>query len=443
MKLSGYQEEAVDRLVDNETFGCFDVPGSGKTAVAINACIEAARFPVLVTVPAHLVIQWRDEMVRWGVPAEEIAIAPRGCGVKKRMAALESGCAFTVLSYNSWASDRYRPYLLDRRRGSYVMDEAHRLRKGRPGKGGTWQGIHWLRTKTRSKHMHTPVWWLTGTPMVKDASDLFPLMSMVNPYRYRSRRDWATEMCHTADGPYGLIVGKVRDPQHFRDVIGKHSIRRTWRQIPELRKLQRRDIPLPIELEPSQLLRHRLIKQDYRDPETGEPLDSPSAMVRALRRISMPAKVEAATELLEDHPGRWLILAWYRDSARDLYDAMRQHRPVGHIDGTTPERERERAFATYRDNPNGVLVGTIGSLQEGLNLQCGYQVLFAEEHYLSTANEQSLRRVLRRGQTQPVLIYWMRGLKTYDMRVKRVSEGRAKDIETALDDFLEEEEWRI
>jgi hypothetical protein len=157
----------------------------------------------------------------------------------------------------------------------------------------------------------------------------------------------------------------------------------------------------------------------------------------------MPAKLDAASEVLEDHPGRWLLLAWYKNSAR-LTEAMAKKagRPDGYIDGTIPEKQRRAAFRVYRDNPNGVLVATIGSTKEGFDgLQIGNQVGFLEQHYLSEDNAQAYGRLFRRGQGQPVLCYWFYGRRSFDMRVRRVANNRSTDIRTALGDFLAEEDW--
>src|SRR6185437_2460733 len=316
---------------------------------------------------------------------------------------------------------------------------------GRKGRGGLWGPISQLRTKTRTKHMHTPLWLFTGTPVVKDATDVWPLLYFANPYRYSSRREFALEMCKTTQTPYALHIGPVRDREKFRNLLGKHSIRRTWDQIPELSTLNRRDIQVPLELDPVDLRRHRKIKKEYRDPLTDEALFSSSAMLHALRRLTISDKVDAFTEVVEDTTGRWLCLAWYKDSARLAYDRTKRTLAASgvvpnivYIDGETSERERRRAIDTYNRYPDTILVGTIGALETGLNLQAGYQVAFLEQHWLPSTNEQAVARVLRRGQEQPVLVYWFHCIKTYDMRVKRVSETRGANIEKDLDNFLEE-----
>lgn len=447
MKLSDYQLVGLGRLLAAEkptpTFGLFDVQGAGKTATVIEAYKERNRWPVLITVPAHLVLQWRDELIRWGVPVSEIAYTPRGMSLTKRLHQLEqSDKSVTLVTYNMWANTNYWPYLLQRKWNAFAFDEAHRLRKGKHGKKGWWETVNWLRTKTKSTHLYTPLWLLSGTPMITDATDLWPLLHLAAPRVYRSRDDFAMQYCHTYRGPYSLQIGKLRDTAEFHRLIGRYSIRRTWRNIPELRALTRRDIPVPVELAASELSRHRTIKREYRDPVSDTPLSSSSAMIHALRRLSIGPKVDEWAELVLDHPGRWLVLTWYRDSARLAEaKAVKLFGPtkVGYIDGSSSERQRAIAFNRYKSG--GVLVGTIGALAEGLNLQQGYQVAFLERHWLSTTNEQALARVFRRGQTQPVLIFWLDAPHTFDMRVKRVSEGRAKDIESALDSFLKDEEW--
>lgn len=448
MKPDAHQEKAIDLFIANRTFGCFDVPGSGKTAIAINALDRLGRFPAVITAPAHLVPQWRDQFIAWGFPPEEIAYTPRGCGSTARIEALFSDAAFKIVSYDMWATDRYRQYLLDPENEVYVFDEFHRLRRGgrrkrRSVEGGAFKAVKWLRTKTRSRHMHTPIWSLTGTPIIKDASDIWPFLALANPYRFTSRERFAQDTCYCSYSPYGMQIGKVKDPESFQRLLGKYSIRRTWKDIPELADLSIRHIEVPVELEPRELHRHRTIKADYRDPLTDEPLFSSGAMIRALRQLALPAKLDALSEVLEDHPGRWLLLAWYKNSAREVAALCKKSgRPVGYIDGSVKESERKAAFDLYRRNSHAVMVATIGSTKEGFDgLQLGNQVGFVEQHYLSEENAQAYGRLLRRGQGQPVLAYWFYARRSFDMRVRRVALNRGKGISEALGEYLEEEEW--
>jgi hypothetical protein len=442
LRLSPEQVTAIDLFLANETFACFDPPGAGKTAVAINAIVSHGEFPALVTMPAHLVPQWKLQLELWGVPAEEIAAAPRGCGPTTRMDALTGNCAIALVSYNSWSDPKYRPLLLHRRWCSYTFDESHRLRRG---KGATWHSVKKLREVSNSKHVHTPVWWLSGTPLVKDASDIWPFLFMVNKHRWGNHQKFILNTCVTFQGKYKLEIGAVRDPDAFHRLLGQYSIRRSWRQIPSLAKLQRRDVDLPIELDPATLNRHRVIKRDYTDPVTGEKLGSSAEMVHALRRISVATKVESVTEFVLDHPGRLLLLAWYRDSARSMANAITRVNkvPVAYIDGGTSEAKRAAAIRLYKANKDCVLVGTIGSMKEGWDsLQIGYQALFVEQSFVSVDNDQALHRLLRRGQKRPVMIYWMYALRTFDIRVRKLASTKQDNIEQALGEFLHEEEWR-
>jgi superfamily II DNA or RNA helicase len=445
MKLSAEQLLAVQRCIDNATFGCFDPQGAGKTAVGINAAFAYARYPVLITVPAHLIPQWELQLSLWGVPASDIATAPRGCGRFKRLNALTSGAAFTVMSYNTWSDWDYVPLLLANHWQAFIFDESHRLRKGRRGRKGstsTWEVVQYLRRKSRTKHTHTPIWALTGTPFITNAGDIWPFLWLCNPYRYSNREKWIQETCFTHQGTYKLEIGKVRDKEAFHSALGRYSIRRRWDQLPALASLDRRDIELPVELDPSELARHRSIKKHYYDPSTGTRFESSAEVIHALRRLSVPSKAQAVTEWLTDHPGRVLLLAWYRDTARSLAQAVSKHRHVAYIDGSTSEPNRHKAIAAYKAQRDSVLVGTIGSMKEGWDsLQIGHQVLFAEQHYLSAENEQAVSRVLRRGQSRPVLVTWMYAPKTFDMRVRRLAAKRSENINEALEAFMSEEEW--
>lgn len=392
--------------------------------------------------------QWADQLRLWGVPESEISSTPRGANPHERIEALFANTAFTIVSYEMWTTDRYRQYLLDPDWQAYSFDESHRLRRGgkrrrRSVEGGAFKAVRWLRTKTRSSHMKTPVWWLTGTPIVKDATDVWPFLAIANPYRYTSRSRFAVDTCYVADTPYGLHIGKVRDPKKFHHELSRYSVRRGWHAIPELASLQIRHIDVPVTLDAGTRRRHKTIKEDYRDPATGEPLFTSGAMIRALRSVSMLAKLDALGEILADHPGRWAIYVWYRASGRLVESVARKTgRPVGYIDGSVPESERQEALRRYKANRGGILVATIASSKEGLDgLQVGNQIMFAEQHYLSEENAQAWQRLYRRGQGQPVLAYWLYARGSFDMRVRRIAAKRGEGIEEALREFLEDEEW--
>lgn len=430
------QRVAIKRLVEHVTYGCFDPVGFGKTAVAINAAIETNNFPCLVTVPSHLAEQWRDELQLWGVPSSEIAVFNKDTEAEERSRALTGYGSFNIVSYNTWS--RYPEWLVDRDFRSYVFDEFHRVRKA---KGATWKQISRLRTKTRSKHRSTALWSLTGTPLVRDPADIFPFLYLCEPdrWRYNARLKFAKDWCHTFQGEYSLKIGKVRDPVAYYELLGRYSIRRRWKDVPELAKLQRRDVDVPIRLPENVRRRQQGIKEHWRDPETGEPIVSSGQMAHALRRLSVPHKVKAASELVQDIPGRVIAFSWYRDTARQvLQELIKLKRPISYIDGSTSASQRNAASRSYRANSDAILVATIGAASEGLNLQAGSHVILVEKHYLEASNDQAIGRVLRRGQTQPVIVNELYARGSFDVKVRRIARTRQVSIEHALREYLEE-----
>lgn len=450
MQLSDEQVRAIDLFLANPTYGCFDPPGAGKTAVAINAAIEQDKWPILITMPAHLVPQWKLQFELWGMPENMISAAPRGCGAANRHEALNTNTAVTLVSYNTWSSKAYTKELLNPKWQAFVFDESHRLRRAKNAtavKQTVWSNVRLLRTKTRSKHVNTPIWFLSGTPLVKNGVDIWPFLFLCNKYKYGNKDKFAQNICYTFRGTYGLEIGAVRDPEAFQSLLGRYSIRRSWRQLPGLKDLTVRHVDMPIELSKTELNRHRAIKRDYVDPLTGERLESTSAMLHALRRLSVSAKADALTEWLEDHSGPGmgssLVLCWYRDTCRAMVNAVgNTGRPVVRIDGSTSERDRQVALSLYQRG-NVVLVGTIAAMKEGWDsLQSGHNVVFVEQHYLATDNEQAYKRVARRGQNKPVIVTWMYAPKTIDVRVRRAAKNRGTDIATSLGEFMTGEEWR-
>ena len=79
-----------------------------------------------------------------------------------------------------------------------------------------------------------------------------------------------------------------------------------------------------------------------------------------------------------------------------------------------------------------IVIATMASMQEGVNLQEAKSVVFAEHHYLPSTIEQSMARVRRFGQTDPVNVYHVLAKGTVDASVWRVMLGRHSNVQKAL-----------
>jgi DNA modification methylase len=93
---------------------------------------------------------------------------------------------------------------------------------------------------------------------------------------------------------------------------------------------------------------------------------------------------------------------------------------------------REVLIDEWKASDDGVIVATMGSMQEGVNLQKASNIIFAEHHYLPGTIEQAIARCRRYGQTEPVNVYHVMARGTVDDTVWRVMRGRHSNVTKAL-----------
>ncbi|MCI0564208.1 MAG: phospholipase D-like domain-containing protein, partial [Nitrososphaera sp.] len=119
-----------------------DEVGLGKTlSLAASAMMSALLDdgPVLVLCPSTLTIQWQVELTdRLGIPSavwsslKKVWIDPKGHVIKTRGAEDIARCPFRIAIVSTgliFHSSDERQYLLDRKYGTVILDEAHRARR--------------------------------------------------------------------------------------------------------------------------------------------------------------------------------------------------------------------------------------------------------------------------------------------------------------------------
>jgi SNF2 family DNA or RNA helicase len=416
LKLSDYQEVGRDVLLKFGRYGLFDEQGVGKTPTAIMAAAERAGTgsPVLITVPAYLMYNWERELKAW-LPSAQVL---RADGERpQREAVLNSNADFILTSYHSWnliktqdGPNRWYPQLHRRRWAHMMFDEAHRLR----GRNSNWTKRVFQLQNVDSKNQNTGMWFLTGTPLVRDAGDVWPFLHLQDRQMFRSYWRFVEEICHITVLPWEKEVGKVRDPERFMDIMRRYSIRRLCKEIPELADLHHTMKTVEVPLPPSVLKAMREAKRTYvlnhKDMEERE-FDSGGALYGALLQLaSNPPtaenpKMKAFRDYLQNEVSntRVGVGCWFRATAALAADVSRKlKRPTVMITGDQTSRQKEDAIREYERNPRTVLIGTIAAMKEGLNLQQGHNVAFLEESDLPEDNNQFIGRWKRRGQKETV-----------------------------------------
>ena len=462
LHLDDYQETAREFLSSRKFALLADAPGVGKTAPSIVAAYERVQdtgLPALITVPAYLVPNWEYEISRFA-PYATVAAANQP-GRASRAEALGADADFILTSYNNWSAQHKAgeppeletsyPQLVARKWGVCVYDEGHRLR-GRNSR--STKQVFQLRRRL-STNLETPLWFLTGTPIVNNPGDLYPLFHLWKSRDYKSYWKFVDKWCDVVVTPWAKEVRQIRKglEEEFQEVMAEFTLRRTLKDVPKLSNLDEYHKHYFVSMPPSVRKMIAKAKKEYilehSELEEAEFLSGSGALYARLCQLATNPptaanpKVDLCADFLQDHPGRVVIYTWYKASAAAVVSRLgKTGRPVFQVTGDTPSAARQGVVDQWsRDDQNGaILVATISSLKEGISLVAGSTVIFLEHSPLPSDQEQCIARLKRRGQKDVVGVHhvWARG--TPDTAIKRAVFDREEGLQRALTSWMFDDE---
>lgn len=456
--LDDYQEEAYDFLLDREFALLADAPGVGKTAPSLRAAYArtlATGLPALITAPAYLLPNWEREIGNFA-PGATVALA-NGPGRASRAEAIGVEVDFVLTSYNNWSArhkngqDEYEtsyPELTGRKWAACVYDEGHRLR-GRNSR--STKQVFNLR-RAHSANAKTPIWFLTGTPVVNNPGDLYPLFHLWNKREYKSYWKFVDKWCDVVITPWAKEVRQIRKglEEEFQELMAQFTLRRTLKDVPKLASLDEYHKHYTVSMPAS--VRKMIVKAkkeyilEHPEMDEAEFLSGSGALYARLCQLatnpptSAKPKVDLCADFLSDHAGRVVVYTWYKASAAAVADRLgKTGRPVFKVTGDTPSEKRQGVVDEWSSQDGSILVATIASLKEGISLVASNCVIFLEHSPLPADQEQCVARLKRRGQNETVGVHhvWARG--TPDTAIKKAVFDREEGLARALKSWLLDE----
>lgn len=459
--LDDYQVESYNFLRDREFACLFDAPGVGKTGPAIIAGYEASqepftKKPALITCPAYLIDNWRQEIKAF-VPSA-VVVSADGAGTELRREALQNNKAtFVLTSYNNWSAKTKGsftyPELVTGDWAAYIFDEGHRLR------GHSSQATkHVFRTRLASSlNRTTPLWILTGTPFVRDGGDFFCYFHLYDKKRYGSYWKFVKDRCMTTETPWGVNVGNIRRSynKEFSEELAQFSLRRTTQDIPQLQSLEFTEQEYFVTMPPSVVASIKRAKEEYvlehPDLAHAKLFEGAGALYVAQRQIAtvpptkVNPKVDWLKDFLEDRKGRVVVYTWFKNSASVVADTVQsKDRKAYLVTGDYSAPKRMETVEAWKKDGTGVLVATIPSLKEGISLIEANEIVFLEHSELPADQEQTIKRLCRRGQTKVVQVHHVHARRTVDMAIRNTLKNRNEGIAESLRKWVleeTEEDW--
>lgn len=398
-----HQKLGIEFLKDHPRCLLADEAGLGKS----RQVLEAAKLFVkgrnlLVVCPTSVIENWKDECRKWGFPEEK----------------------FVVIGYEYGFLHKFEELRL-RRWGVIVFDESHNLRNLTAQK--TKNAIKLI------KGRDSKIWFLSGTPIVKGAMDLFVTISICEPGVHGKYKDFCEKFCNKKVdqwSPGGFKYEGVKGVRELNAILDRIMLRRYKRDEVD-------DLPPKI-----------ISKVPVTLPQSHFDIFTDSGLIRAVCNAVMSGggtldpeyaetlqqlglkKVDHVVKFCEDtlFPHPLVIFAHHRAVIYDIAEKLRDKgRKVQVIIGSMDKRLKHQYVKDFQNGLLDDLVCGLTVAGVGINLFKSSRCVFAEFPWTYAALDQASDRLHRIGQKDCVNAYWMIAKGTFEESMIKVIESR-KDM---------------
>jgi SNF2 family DNA or RNA helicase len=173
-----------------------------------------------------------------------------------------------------------------------------------------------------------------------------------------------------------------------------------------------------------------LAKQFLANLPDGSSLLAPNVAVQLIRlrqvatgmdllgdQFTDSSKLEAAEEVIEATlPNKVVVFVWHRRTAYALVKRLHDRGILGVscVTGDSPMAKRPEMVRNFCEGENNVLIATIKTLGESVNLQAASDMIFVESSWTAADMDQARDRIYRNGQKKHVTITHIIAADTVD-----------------------------
>lgn len=397
-RLRPYQRVDVAYLKCLQAAGVFNEQRTGKTPTILTVCKELELSTVLIVCPASLLKNWEREVGIW-TTAQGVILK----GSKKQRAylidSIKTNGGYAIVSYETLRNDikAFSQVMFD----TVILDEAHRIRNK---KTKQTQAVFALQAKRK--------YALTGTPTVKDGTDIHPILSWLYPETYTSYWAFVKRYFDIFEDHFGnTVIGKYRPEREreLQELIGFISVQRKRKDKGVMDWLQKTQyLSIPVEMSDKQ----RRVYQQMLDTfvatdEEGNAIDSATVLAQltrlrqlcldpALVNLDAPsAKTDAILEYLNDNPGPVVVMSMFTSYLKKLEVLLADLKyRVGTIHGEMTNDAKAQAASGFQSGKTDVLLCNIISAGVGHTLDRADTIIFTDKAWNPSDQQQAEDRIV-------------------------------------------------
>jgi SNF2 family DNA or RNA helicase len=139
-------------------------------------------------------------------------------------------------------------------------------------------------------------------------------------------------------------------------------------------------------------------------------------LVDVLRLEEPSSKLDAAMDIVEDNPGKQIVVFGQSKQMINMFAARLAKRKIttAVYTGDTPDKDRTRLVEEFQQGERQIFAGTIAAGGEGITLTAASTEIYFDRAWNPTANKQSEDRCWRIGQTNAVQVISLIARDTID-----------------------------
>lgn len=386
-----HQKEGYEFLSTHNRCLLADEAGLGKSRQVLEAAKQFVHGRnMLVLCPTSIVENWKIERAKWGFPENK----------------------FVCVGYEYEFLHSFKQ-LKARKWGVIVADECHMLRN--------WGAQRTKLFKQLIKGRDSKIWLLSGTPMVKGAMDLHPILSFIQPGVWGKYKEFCDEHCRTRDNqwkPGGKEYYGVLKPKVLSTALEQIMIRRFKKDVlPDLPSKLFSRIPVLVDGSGFDIFTDAgIVRAVLRGVETSGGSIPDTEVIETMRDLGL-RKVNHVIKFIEDTllPHPLVIFAHHRMVLYDIAEKLRDKgRKVEVIIGGMDKGVRQRYVEDFQNGKIDDLVCSITVAGVGINLFRSSRCVFAEYPWTWAALEQACDRLHRIGQHDSVNVYMCYAKGTFE-----------------------------
>lgn len=407
------------------------------------------------------------EWKKWAVRKSSIAIVDTGA-----KSSWPTKARIVIINYD--LAHKHREHIDSRLWDLVIADECHQLRNRTTIRTRNILGGSKTKTEEAIAPINASFWlFLTGTPILNRPADIFPIVRFVDPKRLgRSFTTFSNKYCDAKYTGWGWDYSGASNLDELQLRLRENCmVRRLMSEVlKEMPPLRRQVIELPAKGIKSAVQKEKQVYESHRAylEELEAKLEAAenaklcgfhklysdeeikairrqvkiarsvafSEMAKLRHRVALakvPAVIEHLENALESEPV--VFFCHHQDVAAQIAEYFGDR--AGVVTGSTPLKERQQVVDDFQAGKLELFVGNIQAAGVGITLTRSALGIFGELDWVPSMLNQCERRLLRIGQTRPVLIQHLVLEDSLDAVMVEKLIAKQEVIDQALDSPVE------